>query len=49
MTKASIIFDGFSNAHKIVDYLSEVLVDSSVKNSKKFKSCETYTKPTKKP
>lgn len=44
MTKASIIFDSFSDAHKIVDYLSEVLADSSVKSSKKNKSYETYTK-----
>ena len=38
MTKASFIFDGFTNAHKIayVYYLSETLADKSVKNLKKL-------------
>lgn len=37
MTKTSIIFDVFSNAQKIVCvyYISEILADGSVKNSKK--------------
>lgn len=44
---------GFSNEHEIVcvDYISEVLADGSVKNSKKIRSCEAHTKkkPTKGP
>lgn len=58
MTKTWIIFDGFLNAHKIVCiyYVTEILAERSVKNSKKKKknnpkSCEKYTKrkSTKKP
>lgn len=47
MIKASIILDGFPNAHKIICiyYISEILADVSVKNAKKeIKSCEMYTK-----
>lgn len=39
MTKTWIIFDGFLNAHKIVCiyYVTEILAERSVKNSKKKK------------
>lgn len=52
-TNALIICDVFLNAHKIVCvyYLTEILAERSVKNSKKFEvvKCTLRKKPTKKP
>lgn len=52
MIKASIILDGFPNAHKIICiyYISEILADGSVKNAKKklkVVKCTLRKKPTK--
>ena len=49
MTKASFIFDGFSNAHKIVYiyYISEILADKVSKTKKTIVKCTLRKNPLK--